>query len=52
MTPPVCLRNRMETDGCFFASVRRKGGAGMKLVVVSPPKALAGLLRRVFHIGS
>ena len=29
-----------------------KGGAGMKLVVVSPPKALAGLLKRVFRIGS
>ena len=41
----------METDGCFFASVHRKGGSGMKLVIVSPPKPLAGLLKRVFHIG-
>ena len=44
----VFSAHKLGADGCFFAP--GKGGTHMKMVVVNAPKALAGILKKIFRI--
>lgn len=46
--PPVISRHKLEVTGGLFAP--GKEGWIVKMVVVSAPKALSGLLKKLFHI--